>query len=127
MVDPNKQVYKHTHRCAQCSHASVELTQARPNHVYTCYWYVLLVMLYRNNPRQCLMYTYLGLLISMPDSHKAMRIGVLGSYYNYCITGLRKKFQGHSTTSPWKIFKTTFDVFETACMGICLDTRLEFS
>ena len=27
----SKQASKHTHACAQCSHASVGLTQARPN------------------------------------------------------------------------------------------------
>ena len=32
----------------------------------------LLVLLYWDNLRQCLVYTYLGLLISMPDSQKVM-------------------------------------------------------
>ena len=32
----------------------------------------LLLLLYWDNLRQCLMYTYLGLLISMPDSQKVM-------------------------------------------------------
>ena len=44
----SKQASKHTHACAQCSHASVGLAQARPNYptralthcVYTMQWKV---------------------------------------------------------------------------------------
>ena len=54
--------------------------------VYTCHWYYkLLVLLYGDKHRQCLMHTYLGFLVSMPDNQKVMLGLHIQPWSNVCL------------------------------------------